>query len=170
MTEAREAIKTPIKAKYFPHGVHCFVDANGEMVTDEQICNAINAYAAGTADGARLCIHQSVPSICTLCATGQLAPQHAEPKDRGALIEAAKAFLISKLPYSIQRDTLYHEYWEWMADFAIAQTQKAAQPAESEFCECGHSQVSHWLPKSACEGFGQCDCPQYRPAARRCIQ
>lgn len=83
--------------------------------------------------------------------------------DRDAVIEAARAYW-----FEAGHDTNEHRAsWEIMTDFAIqfAQTQKAAQPAESEFCECGHSQVSHWLPKSACEGFGQCDCPQYRPAA-----
>ena len=37
------------------------------------------------------------------------------------LVEAAREFMLSKLPDSIQRDTLYHEYYEWMAAFAAEQ-------------------------------------------------
>lgn len=83
--------------------------------------------------------------------------------DRDAVIEAAREFGRSYLVTRTGKDVLEKYVWiRWlMADFHIAQTQQAAQPAESEVCECGHLKTGH-VVDSYCLGCNTC--PQYRPA------
>lgn len=54
-----------------------------------------------------------------------------------ARVERAKALMLSKLELPIQKETLYHEYYEWMAEFATSEMQRE-NPNQLLKCEdCG---------------------------------